>query len=108
MLQLPLLSQKLKNKHEDLIYEVNYGYVPGVIGGDGEEQDAYILGVNKPIKEFDGELIAKIIRNDDNETKWVVAPENMHFSDEEMLSSIYFQKRYFDIDIVKKQKGDNQ
>ena len=95
-------------EHGDLIYEVNYGYVPGVIGGDGEEQDAYILGVNKPINEFDGELIATIIRNDDNETKWVVAPENMHFSDEEILSLVHFQERYFDIDIVKKQKGDNQ
>lgn len=25
-------------KYRELIYEVNYGYVPGIIGGDGEEQ----------------------------------------------------------------------
>ena len=90
--------------HGDLIYEVNYGYVPGVIGGDGEEQDAYILGLDKPINEFDGELIATIIRNDDNETKWVVAPEDMYFTDEEILSLVHFQERYFDITIFKNEK----
>ena len=37
-------------KHKDIIYTVNYGYIPGVIAPDGEEQDAYILGVNEPIR----------------------------------------------------------
>ncbi|MFZ1656775.1 MAG: inorganic pyrophosphatase, partial [Lactococcus raffinolactis] len=26
--------------HEGTIYPINYGYVAGVMGGDGEEQDA--------------------------------------------------------------------
>ena len=25
-------------KHKDIYYQVNYGYIPGVIAGDGEEQ----------------------------------------------------------------------
>ena len=29
--------------HKGSIYTVNYGYVSGVIGGDGHWQDAYIL-----------------------------------------------------------------
>ena len=37
-------------KHNDLIYTVNYGYIPEVFALDGEEQDAYILGVNEPIR----------------------------------------------------------
>lgn len=34
--------------HENMTYPVNYGYVNGIIASDGEEQDVYILGVNKP------------------------------------------------------------
>ena len=37
-------------KHNDLIYSVNYGYVPEIFAPDGEEQDAYILGVNEPVR----------------------------------------------------------
>ena len=33
-------------KHNDLIYNVNYGYIPEFFALDAEEQDAYILGVN--------------------------------------------------------------
>ena len=29
-------------KHKDIIYTVNYGYIPRVIAPDEEEQDAYI------------------------------------------------------------------
>lgn len=49
-------------KHPDIYYSVNYGYIPGIIAPDGEEQDAYILGVNEPVKEFTGSVIA-IIRS---------------------------------------------
>ena len=47
-------------KHPDINYSVNYGYIPGIIAPDGEEQDAYILGVNEPVKEFTGSVIAII------------------------------------------------
>ena len=39
-------------KHKDIFYSVNYGYVEGVIAPDGEEQDAYVLGVDKPLKRI--------------------------------------------------------
>jgi inorganic pyrophosphatase len=42
---------------------VNYGYIDGIIAPDGEEQDAYVLGINEPIKEFTGTVIAIIHRN---------------------------------------------
>lgn len=64
-------------KHKDIYYFVNYGYVPGIIAPDGEEQDAYVLGINEPIKEFTGEVVAIIHRNDDVEEKWVVVPQGM-------------------------------
>ena len=29
-------------KHPEIVYPINYGYVEGLLGGDGEEQDVYI------------------------------------------------------------------
>ena len=85
--------------YKNIIYPLNYGYIPNLIGGDGEEQDAYILGVNEPLKQFSGKVIAIIHRKNDNEDKWVVAPENASFSKEEILDKVNFQERYFDIEI---------
>lgn len=85
--------------HKDLYYPVNYGYIENIIAPDGEEQDAYILGVNKPIKEFIGRVIAIIHRNNDAEEKWIVAPINVTFSKDEILKQIDFQEKYFDITI---------
>lgn len=66
-------------KHKDMYYTINYGYIEGIIAPDGEEQDAYIIGVDEPVKEFAGRIIAIIHRNNDIEGKWVVAPQNMLF-----------------------------
>ena len=86
-------------KQKDISYSVNYGYIPGVIAPDGEEQDAYILGVNEPVKEFVGKVIAIIHRLDDVEDKWVVAPENVFFSMEEIMAQVAFQEQYFQTEI---------
>jgi len=81
--------------HKDMYYPVNYGYVPGIITGDGEEQDAYVLGVDEPLQEFTGVVIAIIHRFDDVEDKWVVAPEGVTFTKEEILEQVKFQEQYF-------------
>lgn len=86
--------------HKDIFYSVNYGYVPGVIAPDGEEQDAYILGVDEPVSEFTGRVIAIIHRLDDVEDKWVVAPENASFTKEEIKAQTAFQEQYFKIEIM--------
>ena len=41
---------------------VNYGYVPDTVSIDGEELDAYILGVDEPVESFTGECIAILQR----------------------------------------------
>ena len=56
-------------EHKDLCYPINYGFIEGIIAPDGEEQDAYILGVEEPVDEFMGKIIAIIHRNDDIEEK---------------------------------------
>ena len=86
-------------KYKDLFYSVNYGYVEGIITADGEEQDAYILGVNEPIKEFTGKIIAVIHRFDDVEEKLVVVPTDASFTKEEIMKQVYFQERFFKIEI---------
>lgn len=53
--------------HKDIFYSINCGYIEGIIAPDGEEQDAYILGIDKPVKEFVGKIIAIIHREDDVE-----------------------------------------
>ena len=82
-------------KYPDLIYPVNYGFVEGVPGGDGEEQDVYILGLDKPLAEFIGKVIAIVHREDDNEEKWAAVPENITFSADEISRQIAFQEKYF-------------
>lgn len=86
-------------KYEEIYYSVNYGYIPNVMSPDGEEQDAYILGVNKPVDEFVGRVIAIIRRFDDIEEKWVVAPENVSFTKDEIMMQVAFQEQYFHTEI---------
>lgn len=86
-------------EHKDMYYPINYGYIEGIIAPDGEEQDAYILGVTEPVKEFVGKIIAVIHRYDDVEEKWVVAPANMSFTKEQILEQVRFQEQYFKSEI---------
>ena len=87
-------------EHRELYYPVNYGYVKGVTAPDGEEQDAYILGVGHPVEVFTGKLIAVVRRHDDIEEKWVVCPEDMTFQKEEIMEQIRFQEQYFQSEIL--------
>ena len=86
-------------KHKNIYYSVNYGYVEGIIAADGEEQDAYILGGSEPVSEMCGRVIAIIHRFDDVEEKWVVAPEGVSFTAEEIMRQVEFQERFFRTEI---------
>lgn len=87
-------------KYKDTYYPINYGYVERVFAEDGEEQDAYVLGVNKAVERFTGRIVAIIHRFDDIEEKWVVCPENISFSKEEIMNQVYFQERYYKSEII--------
>ena len=87
-------------RYKELRYPVNYGYVKGIIGGDGEEQDVYILGVDCPVSSFVGRVVAVIHRLNDTEDKWVVAPEGISFAKDDIARLVEFQEKYFDIEII--------
>ena len=86
-------------KYKDMIYPINYGYIENIFAPDGNEQDAYILGVDVPVTTFTGVIIAIIHRNDDIEEKWVVAPKDKIFTLEEIKSATYFTEQYYDSEI---------
>ena len=90
-------------RHPDMIYPINYGYVDGVIAGDGAEQDIYLFDCDQSVETYKGKVIAVYHRLNDVEDKWIVVPENSKYaanpsalSDEEILKRIEFQEKYFD------------
>ena len=83
------------------IYESNYGYIPNTVSGDGEELDAYVLGVNEPLQEFEGKCIAVIHRINDDDDKLIVVPEGIEISNEEIRKLTNFQEQYFESEIIR-------
>lgn len=83
------------------VYPVNYGFVEGVIAGDGEEQDVYIISkeINEELVTFEGEVVAVIYRKDDIEDKWVVTKIGEKLSLKEIKKSVEFLEQYFDSEI---------
>ena len=94
-------------KYTDIVYPVNYGYIAGIIAPDGEEQDAYILGVDHPVDTFTGKMIAIIRRSDDVEEKWVVCPEGMSFTADEIEQQVCFTEKYFAHEIITGSRLEN-
>ena len=78
-----------------LVYPINYGYIPGVLGGDGEELDVFLLGVDHPVETFTGHIIGIVYRADDVEDKLIMAPCGMDFTVEEMTAAVEFQEKYY-------------
>lgn len=78
-----------------LHYPINYGYIPGVLGGDGEELDVYLLGVTEPVSEYTCKVIGIVHRENDVEDKLIAAPEGMSFTKEQIEQAIHFQEKYY-------------
>ena len=95
-----IVDRPIGYDHHGLIYPVNYGYLLGVLAGDGEEQDAYILGVSVPLTEFDGVVIGAAVRRDDVEDKLIAAPAGVKFSQEEIVKILHFQEQFFDTEVI--------
>lgn len=97
-----VIDRQLGSKHpkHEMIYEVNYGFVPDTKAPDGEELDAYYLGVNEPVKEAIGICIAIAHRKNDDDDKLIVVPMGKTFTTEEIYKAISFQEKFFDTEIL--------
>ncbi|MEZ7623855.1 inorganic diphosphatase [Streptococcus sp. 27098_8_22] len=80
------------------VYPINYGYIPELMGGDGEEQDVYIVSHDQQqlLEVFTGKLVAIIRRRDDIEDKWVLAPLDEKVNKGLIVEQTYFMEQYFD------------
>ena len=98
-----VIDRPVGSKHpkHGFIYEANYGYLDGVKAPDGEELDAYYLGVSSPLQRASGVCIAIAHRKNDDDDKLVVVTEGMEMSDAEIMSAIHFQEQWFDTEIVR-------
>ena len=90
------VDRPIGHVHKGIVYPINYGYIPGILAGDGEEQDAYILGVDTPLSSFDGQIIGAICRRNDVEDKLIVAPMGAKFHQGQIAEAVHFQEQYFD------------
>ena len=97
------IDRPLGSRHPrfpDVIYPINYGYIEGIIAGDGQEQDAYVFGSDKPLEAFEGKVIAVWHRFNDVEDKWIVSIDGYDWSDEAILKAIHFQERYYEGELI--------
>ncbi len=101
------IDRPLGSRHpkHGFLYLLNYGFVPGVLAPDGEELDAYVLGVFEPVEQFDGRCIAVIHRLDDEDDKLVLAPEGVQYTDEQILALTEFQERFFTPVVLREKVG---
>src|SRR5512133_2583375 len=93
------IDRPLGSKHPkfDWTYPINYGFVPDTLSPDGEELDAYVVGVDQPLDQFIGTCIAVIHRTNDNDDKLVIVPEEKRkMTDEEIRRATEFQEKYFE------------
>lgn len=97
------IDRKLGSLHpkHGFMYMLNYGFIPNTISGDGEELDAYVVGVFEPVDEFDGEVIAVIHRTNDDDDKLIVAPKGTQYSDDAIMALTEFQEKYFESIIIR-------
>ena len=83
-------------------YEANYGFVPGTMSPDGEELDAYVLSLDKPVDKFKGKCVAVIHRTNDDDDKLIIIPEDLpSISDEEIRRQTNFQEKFFESVIIR-------
>lgn len=92
-----IVDRKIGSKHPKwgFIYLNNYGYIPNTTSGDGEELDAYILGIYDPIETFEGTCIAVLHRLNDNDDKLIITPDNVNYTNEQIDALTEYQERFF-------------
>ena len=95
-----------KHPKHNYIYPVNYGYVLDTVAPDGAELDAYVLGEEKPLKDYTGRCIAIIHRTDDDDDKLIICKDGKNFSDDAIRQITHFQEQWFKSVIVRPNQAE--
>ncbi|MCP4425846.1 MAG: inorganic pyrophosphatase [Chloroflexi bacterium] len=97
------IDRPLGSRHPDydFIYPLNYGYVPNTLSPDGEELDAYLLGVFEPVEAFNGRCLAIIHRLNDNDDKLIIVPDGKTYNNAQIEALTEFQERFFHSTIIR-------
>ena len=82
--------------YPDLVYPINYGFVPDTLTDDGKPIDAYLLGDNQPLPSACGRVIAAIR----GEEKLVIVlnkagSASATYTADTIRAAAEFQERYF-------------
>lgn len=88
-------------EYENIKYKQNYGHIKELKALDGEYQDAYLLGISKPIDKYKGVVIAIIERKNDDENKLVIAKKGATYSTPEIRKLTNFQEKFFNSRIIR-------
>ena len=90
-----VIDRPLGSRHPE------WGFVPDVPAPDGEELDAYVLGVFEPVAAFTGECIAVVHRLDDDDDKLIVVPVGKRYTDEQIAALVEFQERFCGSSVIR-------
>ena len=71
-------------------YKLNYGVIEDHKTKKNTVQCAYIMGINHPVRNFDGRVIAIVKRNGGKGIVWVVAPKSTRFIVNDIKTAIDF------------------
>ena len=71
-------------------YKLNYGTLEGRRQFDHRFCGAYIMGINHPVRNFDGRVIAVLRRSSEKKGVLVVAPKNAKFIEYQIVDAISF------------------
>lgn len=83
-------------------YSINCGYLKQYLNHLEEKQEAYVLGVNKPVNTFKGKVIGIVNRKDDNRDILLIAPKNSKMKTSDINKSIYFKEKNYNHKIIRK------
>lgn len=83
-------------------YKLNYGIIEGGKTRKNTAQYAYIMGINHPVRNFDGRVIAIVKRYSGKGVVWVVAPKSTRFIVNDIREAIDFAegKNGYNIDCL--------
>ena len=81
------------NRQFGFVYQLNFGAIEGKKRYDSISHGAYIMGINHPVRTFDGRVIAAIKRSDGSPTVYIVAPKSMRFISYQIEDAIEFAEK---------------